>query len=60
MLVTTHYLDETEHCHRIAIINAGRLAAMGTAQELKTEFAGGIEGATLDDVFLAVVQKGAA
>ena len=23
MLVTTHYLDEAEHCHRIAIIQAG-------------------------------------
>ena len=31
MLVTTHYLDEAEHCHRIAIIHAGKLAALGTA-----------------------------
>ena len=37
-LVTTHYLDEAEHCHRIAIINAGRLAAMGTSRELKAIF----------------------
>ena len=29
VLVTTHYLDEAEHCHRLAIINAGRLAALG-------------------------------
>ena len=29
VLVTTHYLDEAEHCHRIAIIHAGRLAALG-------------------------------
>ena len=27
VLVTTHYLDEAEHCERIAIIQAGRLAA---------------------------------
>jgi ABC-2 type transport system ATP-binding protein len=38
-LVTTHYLDEAEHCHRIAIVNAGRLAAMGTSNELKAIFA---------------------
>lgn len=38
-LVTTHYLDEAEHCHRIAIVNAGRLAAMGTSNELKAMFA---------------------
>ncbi len=38
VLVTTHYLDEAEHCHRIAIIQAGKLAALGTAAELKGTF----------------------
>jgi drug efflux transport system ATP-binding protein len=38
ILVTTHYLDEAEHCHRIAIINAGKLAAIGTSHELKQIF----------------------
>jgi ABC-2 type transport system ATP-binding protein len=39
VLVTTHYLDEAEHCHRIAIIQAGKLAALGTVKELKEVFA---------------------
>ena len=39
VLVTTHYLDEAEHCNRIAIIHAGRLAAIGTTAELKQVFA---------------------
>ena len=39
VLVTTHYLDEAEHCNRIAIINAGKLAALGTTAELKRVFA---------------------
>ena len=39
ILVTTHYLDEAEHCHRLAIIHAGRLAAMGSATALKSRFA---------------------
>ena len=39
ILVTTHYLDEAEHCNRIAIINAGTLAAIGTSHELKQVFA---------------------
>jgi len=39
VLVTTHYLDEAEHCERIAIIQAGRLAAHGTVDELKAIFA---------------------
>ena len=38
VLVTTHYLDEAEHCHRVAIIEAGRLAAFGTVPELKSAF----------------------
>jgi ABC-2 type transport system ATP-binding protein len=39
VLVTTHYLDEAEHCNRVAIIHAGRLAALGTTDELKSVFA---------------------
>jgi drug efflux transport system ATP-binding protein len=39
VLVTTHYLDEAEHCGRIAIIHAGQLAALGTASDLKSRFA---------------------
>jgi ABC-2 type transport system ATP-binding protein len=38
VLVTTHYLDEAEHCHRIAIIHGGRLAALGSTRELKAMF----------------------
>ena len=38
VLVTTHYLDEAEHCHRLAIIHAGRLAAIGAAAALKERF----------------------
>ena len=40
ILVTTHYLDEAERCHRVALIHAGRLAAIGTTQEVKSIFAG--------------------
>lgn len=39
ILVTTHYLDEAEHCDRIAVIHAGRLAAMGSPAQLKRRFA---------------------
>jgi len=40
VLVTTHYLDEAEHCHRIAVMSAGKLAALGTTAELKRVFEG--------------------
>ncbi len=39
VFVTTHYLDEAEYCHRLALIHAGRLAALGTTTELKQVFA---------------------
>jgi ABC-2 type transport system ATP-binding protein len=39
VLVTTHYLDEAERCDRVAIMHAGRLAALGTIAELKGTFA---------------------
>jgi ABC-2 type transport system ATP-binding protein len=38
VLVTTHYLDEAERCDRVAIIHAGKLAALGTIAELKSTF----------------------
>jgi ABC-2 type transport system ATP-binding protein len=35
VFVTTHYMDEAEHCDRIAIINEGRIVALGTPEKLK-------------------------
>src|SRR5688572_19071462 len=40
VLVTTHYLDEAERCHRVALIHAGKLATIGTTGEVKGVFAG--------------------
>ncbi len=30
MFVTTHYMDEAERCHRVALMHAGRLLALDT------------------------------
>jgi drug efflux transport system ATP-binding protein len=35
VFVTTHYMDEAEHCHRLAFIQHGNLIAYGTAGEIK-------------------------
>ena len=40
VLVTTHYLDEAERCHRVALIHAGALATLGTPAEVKAIFSG--------------------
>ena len=34
ILVSTHYMDEAERCHRLAYIAYGRLMAEGTAEEI--------------------------
>ncbi len=35
IFVTTHYMDEVEHCHRIALMHAGRIIKEGTIPEIK-------------------------
>jgi ABC-2 type transport system ATP-binding protein len=40
IIVTTHYLDEAERCDRIALLDQGRLVALGSVAELKNVFAG--------------------
>lgn len=35
IFVTTHYMDEAEHCNRIALIIAGKIIALDTPQALK-------------------------
>jgi ABC-2 type transport system ATP-binding protein len=37
VFVTTHYMDEAEHCHRLAFIQRGRIIAMGSPKEIKEE-----------------------
>ena len=37
ILVTTHYMDEAEYCHRLALIYRGKLIALGVPEALKKE-----------------------
>ena len=56
VLVTTHYLDEAEYCHRILIMVDGAIAAMGTPAEVRRA----VGAATLDEVFLKLTRPGSA
>ncbi|MCJ0825891.1 ABC transporter ATP-binding protein [Luteimonas sp. 50] len=40
LLVSTHYMDEAERCHRLAILDRGALVADGTPLELTGALAG--------------------
>ncbi|MBN3493655.1 ABC transporter ATP-binding protein [Vibrio neptunius] len=37
ILVTTHYMDEAERCHRLAIMEAGRIRADGEPEQLMAD-----------------------
>ncbi len=36
VFVSTHYMEEAEHCHRLALMNRGRLIALGSPAELRS------------------------
>lgn len=42
MFMTTHYMDEAEHCDRIAVIDHGRIVALDTPARLKARVGGDI------------------
>jgi ABC-2 type transport system ATP-binding protein len=42
VIVTTHLMEEAERCDRLAILNAGKLVALGTPTDLKHEIGGDV------------------
>src|SRR6266851_2855611 len=49
VLLTTHYVEEAEPCDRVAVLDHGRLAALGTPPELKQA----VGATSLEEAFLA-------
>lgn len=50
IIMTTHYMEEADAmCSRVAIMNKGKIAAIGSPSELKASVGG--DGVTLDKVF---------
>ena len=41
VFVTTHYMDEAEYCHRVALMYGGRVIALGSPAELKNSLGDG-------------------
>ena len=35
IFVTTHYMDEAEYCHRLALMHGGKIVALGSPEDLK-------------------------
>jgi ABC-2 type transport system ATP-binding protein len=56
VLMTTHYMEEADAmCSRVAIMNRGNIAALGTPHDLKVSI--GEEGASLNKVFEYYIGK---
>lgn len=53
VFVTTHYMDEAEYCDRLSIMVDGKIAAMGTPNELKEKY----KQADMNHVFTYLAQQ---
>lgn len=60
VLMTTHYMEEAEHCHHISIIDDGKVIAEGSPSELKAAMEGDhiqIETSNLDETKKWLAEK---
>ena len=55
IIVSTHYLEEATYCDRLALMDNGRMVAIGTLPELRTEL--GLGDARVEDVFLGFIAR---
>lgn len=49
VLLTTHFIDEAEDCHRVALLDGGRLVALGRPAELVGQIGGDVISLTSSD-----------
>jgi ABC-2 type transport system ATP-binding protein len=54
VFVSTHYMEEAEYCDRLALMNRGRLIALGTPEALRAEMTQPIYRVETDDAPRAV------
>jgi ABC-2 type transport system ATP-binding protein len=53
VFVTTHYMEEAEYCHRVALLYRGRMISLGAPAELKRQM-----GATsMEGVFVSSIER---
>lgn len=53
VFVSTHYMEEAEYCHRLALMYKGRVIALGTPEELKKE----ANQPSMEEVFIHVIEE---
>ena len=53
VFVTTHYMEEAEYCHRLALMYRGKIIALGAPAELKRS-AG---KRSMEEVFVSMIEE---
>lgn len=54
VFVTTHYMEEAEYCQRLALMNRGKVIALGAPADLKRELG---PDAKMEDVFITSIER---
>ena len=58
VIITTHFMEEAEYCDRIVIQDAGRLLALGTPQQVRTQADGSAgRSMSMEDAFIGIVEQ---
>lgn len=52
VFVTTHYMDEAEYCHRLALMYGGRIIALDTPEALKRQTG----KPSMEEVFVSMIE----
>jgi len=55
IIVSTHYLEEATYCDRLALMDNGRMVAIGTLAELRSAL--GLGDARVEDIFLGYIAR---
>lgn len=53
VFVTTHYMDEAEYCHRLSIMDNGRIIEMDSPSAIKKKY----DQVSIEDIFISLVDR---
>jgi ABC-2 type transport system ATP-binding protein len=57
VFVTTHYMDEAQHCERVVMINEGRIVASGSPKQIINDVLPQRPDANLNDAFVTIMTR---
>ncbi|MFH2012990.1 MAG: ABC transporter ATP-binding protein [Pseudomonadota bacterium] len=57
VFVTTHYMDDAQHCQRIVMLNEGEIVAAGSPSEIISEACPDRPEADLNDAFITLMSR---